>query len=434
MTILALWILLNGSPTLPADPTLTDSRVVAAAIQRLTALVASSGRVLSIGDDPRKGSTRFRESHREHHRPAFSLPRRQAPASFRQSRSRDGRCRARVKLHRSGRRRVRKAESSSKKLSSPLLRTTLLLVALLAVLEAPGVARTGQPTVEDALKAIERGDYSQAEALLATDPDLQLLKGIVEFHQGKYGDARDARTALAQRDAPIGRLFLALATAATSGCANALDDLRAFFERQPPSDASSRGAGAGTVPCRGRARFRGNADAGPLANSYPADEDVLFQTAKLHMKGWNDAVDRMFQQTPASFRVNQISAEIFEIQGRYAEAMVEYRKSIAKRPHASTPFSTRPRDPHGIERSQSARGCRAGVPGRAEAQSRRWIAHINSVDRDRAAECAGSRLRFQRALALTLSSRKPFSRGPADEPSNPAAQSRSWSGPSVSRR
>jgi hypothetical protein len=54
MTILALWIVLNGSPTRPTDPMSTDSPVVEAATQRLTALVASSGRVLSIGDDPRE--------------------------------------------------------------------------------------------------------------------------------------------------------------------------------------------------------------------------------------------------------------------------------------------------------------------------------------------------------------------------------------------
>jgi hypothetical protein len=54
MTTLALWFVLNGLPARPTDQTLTDSRVIEAATQRLTALVASSGRVLSIGDDPRE--------------------------------------------------------------------------------------------------------------------------------------------------------------------------------------------------------------------------------------------------------------------------------------------------------------------------------------------------------------------------------------------
>ena len=38
----------------------------------------------------------------------------------------------------------------------------------------------------------------------------------------------------------------------------------------------------------------------------------------------------MFQKTPASFRVNQLSAEIFEIQGKYSEAVAEFRKAIEK--------------------------------------------------------------------------------------------------------
>jgi len=48
------------------------------------------------------------------------------------------------------------------------------------------------------------------------------------------------------------------------------------------------------------------------------------------MKAWNDAVFQMFEKTPASFRVNQLSAEIFEIQGKYGEAIAEFRKAIEK--------------------------------------------------------------------------------------------------------
>ncbi len=64
----------------------------------------------------------------------------------------------------------------------------------------------------------------------------------------------------------------------------------------------------------------------------PDDPDVLYEAARLHLKGWNDAVAEMFAAAPASFRVNQLSAEIFEIQGRYDEAVSEYRKAIEKAP------------------------------------------------------------------------------------------------------
>jgi tetratricopeptide (TPR) repeat protein len=69
-----------------------------------------------------------------------------------------------------------------------------------------------------------------------------------------------------------------------------------------------------------------------LKQDYPEDPDVLFQTARMHMKAWNDTIYEMFRAAPASYRVNQISAEIFEIQGKYTEAISEYQKAIEKSP------------------------------------------------------------------------------------------------------
>ena len=40
----------------------------------------------------------------------------------------------------------------------------------------------------------------------------------------------------------------------------------------------------------------------------------------------------MFSAAPASFRVNQLSGEIFEIQGRYDDAVREYRKAFEPAP------------------------------------------------------------------------------------------------------
>jgi tetratricopeptide (TPR) repeat protein len=71
-----------------------------------------------------------------------------------------------------------------------------------------------------------------------------------------------------------------------------------------------------------------------LQKQFPSDADVLYEAARVHMKAWNDVVFRMYQKMPASYRVNQISAEIFEVQGRYPEAVAEYRKAIQKNPSA----------------------------------------------------------------------------------------------------
>src|SRR5206468_10792922 len=71
-----------------------------------------------------------------------------------------------------------------------------------------------------------------------------------------------------------------------------------------------------------------------LKAEYPADADVLYQSARRHMREWNETLAQMFEKTPASYRVNQISAEVFETQGQLKEAVAEYRKAIAKNPKA----------------------------------------------------------------------------------------------------
>lgn len=212
------------------------------------------------------------------------------------------------------------------------VRTVLLYLSLASAASSA----LGQTTVDEALKAAEAGDYAKAEAILARDPAHLVLKGILEFHQGRYAQARETlERALANGDDLTARLFLSLARSATGGCESARGDLNAFFEAQPPSDLH-RLAGLALARCDlvAERTMEATQTLSRLARAYPADEDVLFQTAKLHLKGWNEAVAEMFQRTPASFRVNQISAEIFEIQGRYAEAIGEYRKAIEKQPRA----------------------------------------------------------------------------------------------------
>ncbi len=52
------------------------------------------------------------------------------------------------------------------------------------------------------------------------------------------------------------------------------------------------------------------------------------------MKAFNDSTLAMFQRTPASYRVHELSAEIFEVQSRYDEAVAEYQKAIDMNPQA----------------------------------------------------------------------------------------------------
>jgi len=173
-----------------------------------------------------------------------------------------------------------------------------------------------------------------ATSAFAQDP---VAKGIEEFHQGKYEAAKSTlEQALKHKSNDAhARTFLALSRAATGGCDIAANDLYDAFTNNQDRDLR-RMAGLALVQCH---LSHDRLDAAvpvalALQREFPADPDVLYQAARMHMKAWNDVVFQMFQKTPASYRVNQVSAEIFEIQGRYADAITEYRKAIVKNPTA----------------------------------------------------------------------------------------------------
>ncbi len=171
-------------------------------------------------------------------------------------------------------------------------------------------------------------------AAFAQDP---VARGIEEFRQGKYESAKSTLEQALKLKPENGhaRTFLALARAATGGCDAAAVDLTDLFAHGADADLR-RLSGLALAQCH-LARNRYDL-ALPvvlvLEKQFPADADVLYEAARLHMKAWNDVVFQMFQKTPASYRVNQISAEIFEVQGRYPEAAAEYRKAIEKNPAA----------------------------------------------------------------------------------------------------
>lgn len=161
--------------------------------------------------------------------------------------------------------------------------------------------------------------------LAQADP---LVDGIKAFNQGDY---KSARRQLEQAPPTAqSRIFLALTSAAAGNCAAVTDDLTRGFELAD----TRRLAGLALVQCRLTAKQFAEAAPmiGQLEKEFPNDPDVLYVSASYHMKAWNDAIYRMYQKAPASFRVDQLSAEVFETQGKFAEAVAEYRKAIVKNP------------------------------------------------------------------------------------------------------
>ena len=152
-------------------------------------------------------------------------------------------------------------------------------------------------------------------------------RGLAAFERGDYPAAERALSGL---DSPTAKAVLALTQAATGRCAEAEPALARRYE----DPRLRRLAGLALARCHVAAQ-RFHAASEPLAaleKEFPNDPDVLYENARLHLKAWNGAVERMFEKAPASFRVNQLSAEIFEIQGRHDEAVSEYKKAIEKSP------------------------------------------------------------------------------------------------------
>ena len=155
-------------------------------------------------------------------------------------------------------------------------------------------------------------------------------EGITAFKEGRYSLVL---AKLKGAKDPTGSAFLALAQAATGDCKTALPSMAALQLQNP---VLKRLIGLAQVKCYSATGDNVHAfvSSDQLQKQYPNDADVLYTAAKLHMKAFNDATFAMFQRTPASYRVHELSAEIFETQNRYAEAIPEYRKAIELNPNA----------------------------------------------------------------------------------------------------
>ncbi len=166
-----------------------------------------------------------------------------------------------------------------------------------------------------------------------TDP---LAEALELYSQGRYvvAEERLLQILSANANEPRATAFLALARASSGRCDEAVNDLQSTFE-VTENAGLRRLTGLALARCHIAAGNFGGAF--PvlyrLKELYPGDADVLYETARMQMKAWNDVVREMFEKTPASFRVNQLSAEIFEIQAKYKEAVAEYRKAIEKSPN-----------------------------------------------------------------------------------------------------
>jgi tetratricopeptide (TPR) repeat protein len=155
-------------------------------------------------------------------------------------------------------------------------------------------------------------------------------EGIRAFQDGRYSVAE---AELQKATDTRSKAFLALTRAALGNCKAALPGLLSAPETDTEIFRLTR---IGAVKCYASANALPKAFAllDNLEQRFPSDADVLYLAAKLHMKAFNDATLAMFQRAPSSYRVHELSGEIFEVEDRFSDAAAEYRKAIAENPTA----------------------------------------------------------------------------------------------------
>lgn len=165
--------------------------------------------------------------------------------------------------------------------------------------------------------------------------DSALGTGIAAFKEGRYSVALKNLQQAAQdpRD-KTAQAFLALTQAALGECTKALPGLIANTDSGGLPLQSLMGVAAANCYSRVGDNTKAFVLLQHLEQRFPDDADILYTSAKLHMKAFNDATFAMFKRVPASYRVHELSGEIFEIENRFPDAAAEYRQAIKLNPNA----------------------------------------------------------------------------------------------------
>ena len=179
--------------------------------------------------------------------------------------------------------------------------------------------------------------FAAAAALSAQNAETLLTAGVEQFQNGKYAAALDTFTEVLKVSPADARAitYQQLTRAILGDCARTINELVLQAKRNPDSELR-RMAGIYSVRCLAA---RGDyPEALPLLadllNRNPNDADVLYEAAETFNHAYNVSILELFRRDPSSYRVNQLSAEILDSQGRFSDAVAQWNKAIEKSPTA----------------------------------------------------------------------------------------------------
>ena len=222
------------------------------------------------------------------------------------------------------------------------------VIGLTVGLSAPGLLRAQdllpdladhKAKAEQALRANNRveaeHEYREILALAPHDSEAWTGLGILLYGEGKAEQASKALESALSFDPAARRadLFLALSQADLRNCPAAMPILSKYFESEPVGNLQ-RLTGLALLGCAEGAADPSSAikTATRLKQLYPGDADVLYDSAELYTRLWNESAQELLIKHPDSYRVHQLAGEVFEAQKNYDQAIREFSLALAKNP------------------------------------------------------------------------------------------------------
>jgi predicted Zn-dependent protease len=219
---------------------------------------------------------------------------------------------------------------------------TALLTASCQLPAQSAAANLLQQHMEKAEQALRASDLAGAEReyreILALDPANSQAwtgLGVLLYGSGKAEQASQALQRALKIDPAAKRaeIFLGLSEADLRACAQAMPILSKYFDSEPASKLH-RLTGLAWLGCAAGADdpLPALRAASRLKQLYPDDADVLYESAELYTRLWNQSAGELMAKHPDSYRVHQLAGEVYEAQNNYDQAIREYSLALDQNP------------------------------------------------------------------------------------------------------
>lgn len=192
-------------------------------------------------------------------------------------------------------------------------------------------------------RALQASDF--ARAITNFEKVVKMAPGVGEFHaalakayygKGRFADAaRECEEALKLKPSltPT-KILLGLSLAESGECTRALPYLE---EGYPEAGALplKRLVGKTSLNCAIKLNQEHKAVAllEALNQDFPNDPDILYMGIHLYTDLGRAYSHRLLTSAPGSFQVHELNAELLEENGKFADAVTEYRTALALNPH-----------------------------------------------------------------------------------------------------